>query len=185
MLLNLIESHCDHDSSLKPLSRIADRNSRVRDIQYHTPVLNPLTVVLQDSFADGHMTDAMRNLSNDSGADKRVKKKLLMVLGSWREKYKDDPSMSLVAGLHKQCRGAGPRVNQGELSNLMGLTLPTEEKRRTHKQEAKRTEKQEIKKRAKLEKERAKNEEDRYKKRVPFNFEKVKFSYYCPPEEGS
>jgi hypothetical protein len=113
------------------------------------------------------MTDALKNLSNDSTADKRVKKKLLMVLGSWREQYKDDPSMSVVAGLYKQCRGTGPRHNQEELANLMGLSLPTEENKRTDKQEAK--------KKAKLEKERAKKEvEDRLKKkRVPFDFEKV------------
>jgi len=112
------------------------------------------------------MTDALKYLSNDSGADKRVKKKLLMVLGSWREQYKDDPSMTVVAGLYKQCRGTGPRVNQDELANLMGLNLPTEEK--------KRTDKHETKKKAKLEKERAKKEEeDRQKKRVPFDFEKV------------
>jgi len=121
----------------------------------------------QSSFADGHMTDALKNLANDSGADKRVKKKLLMVLGSWREQYKDDPSMSVVAGLYRQCRGPGPRINQEELSNLMGLSLPTEEKKRTDKHEAK--------KKAKLEKERAKKEEeDRQKKRLPFDFEKDK-----------
>ena len=128
------------------------------------------------------MTDALKNLSNDSTADKRVKKKLLMVLGSWREQYKDDPAMSVVAGLYKQCRGAGPRVNQDELANLMGLSLPKEEIKGTDKQEAKRTEKQEAKKRAKLEKERAKKEEEegRHKKRVPFDFEKVKFQLLLP-----
>lgn len=110
------------------------------------------------------MTDALKNLSNDSGADKRVKKKLLIVLGSWREQYKDDPSMSNVAGLYKHCRGEGRRIEQQEMANLVGLNVSEEEKRRTEKQEAK--------KKAKLE--RAKKEEDRHnKKRVPFDFEKV------------
>lgn len=114
------------------------------------------------------MTDALKNLSNDSGADKRVKKKLLIVLGSWREQYKDDPSMANVAGLYKHCRGEGRRIDQQEMSNLMGLNLSEEEKKRIEKQEAK--------KQAKLEKaqRRKKEEEDRHnKKRVPFDFEKV------------
>jgi hypothetical protein len=110
------------------------------------------------------MTDALKGLSNDSSADKRVKKKLLIVLGSWREQYKDDPSMSNVAGLYKHCRGEGRRISQQEMANLAGLNLNEEEKRRTEKQEAK--------KKAKLE--RAKKEEDRHnKKRAPFDFEKV------------
>ena len=114
------------------------------------------------------MTDALKSLSNDSGADKRVKKKLLVVLGSWREQYKDDPSMSNVAGLYKHCRGEGRRVDQQEMATLMGLNLSEEEKKRIEKQEAK--------KKAKLERgQQAKKEEQdkRNKKRVPFDFEKV------------
>lgn len=114
------------------------------------------------------MTDALKNLSNDSGADKRVKKKLLIVLGSWREQYKDDPSMANVAGLYKYCRGEGRRVDHQDLSDLMGLSLSEDEKRRREKQEAKKKAKLERGQRGK------KEEEDKHnKKRVPFDFEKV------------
>ncbi|KIM47793.1 hypothetical protein M413DRAFT_22397 [Hebeloma cylindrosporum] len=135
----------------------------------------------QNTFADGHMTDALKNLSNDAGADKRVKKKLIMVLGSWREQYKDDPSMSTVAGLYKHCRGEGRRVGEQELAVLMGLNLSEEEKRRTQKQEAKKKAKSERGQRTKREEEDRQNK----KKAPPFNFEKDKPKVLSSIVEGS
>ncbi|TFK36922.1 hypothetical protein BDQ12DRAFT_653761 [Crucibulum laeve] len=130
----------------------------------------------QSTFADGQLTDALKHIASDPSADKRVKKKLMLVLASWRDQFNNDPSMSLVAGLYRQCKGAeGTRPTQ-EMNTLIGLQPSPEDKRRIEKEEAKR--------KAKQEKEEArqrtiKEEEDRRKsktrpKRAPFDFEKDK-----------
>src|SRR5260221_12439825 len=54
--------------------------------------------LLLEIFQDGNLTDALKNLASDTDADKRVKKKLLLVLLAWDEQYKDDPNMNFVAG---------------------------------------------------------------------------------------
>ncbi|KDR85416.1 hypothetical protein GALMADRAFT_234278 [Galerina marginata CBS 339.88] len=127
----------------------------------------------QNTFADGHMTDALKGISNDSTADRRVRKKLLLVLGSWRDQYKDDPSMAVVAGLYKQCHRDSKRVGQQELADMMGLSLNPEEKKRIEKHEAKMRAKKEKEDRARAEREREHDDRNK-KKRVPFDFEKDK-----------
>ena len=134
-----------------------------------------LTHNFEGTFADGHMTDAIKSLANDPATDKRVRKKLMIVLGSWRDQYKDDPSMSVVAGLYKQCRGAEP-VGQLQLAKMMGLS--PDEQKRIDKEETKK----EAKRKAKQEREEAarrREEEEKKKNRVkrpPFDFEKVRLS---------
>ncbi|CAA7265956.1 unnamed protein product [Cyclocybe aegerita] len=135
----------------------------------------------QSTFADGHLTDAIKHLANDYNTDKRVKKKVLLVLASWREQYKDDPSMSTVAGLYRQCRGAERRpVGQQELAHMMGLSTTPEEKRKSEKEEAKKLAKQREK-----EEEARRLEEAKKKKRVPFDFEKDKPKVLASIVEGS
>jgi vacuolar-type H+-ATPase subunit E/Vma4 len=126
------------------------------------------------SFADGQLTDAIRNLASDPGTDKRVKKKLLAVLASWRDQFKSDPSMTLVAGLYKQCQRGSSSLH----SDVAALALNEErEKKREEKEEAKRRarqEKEEAKERARKEEERRLAERNRSQRtRAPFNFEKV------------
>jgi LAS seventeen-binding protein 5 len=60
---------------------------------------NKRTSIFKGTFADEHLTDALRNIANDPHADKRVRKKLILVLGSWHNQFSSDPSMTLVAGL--------------------------------------------------------------------------------------
>ena len=117
------------------------------------------------TFADGHLTDAFKNIANDPNADKRVKKKLILVLASWRDQFSSDPSMTLVAGLYKQCRGEGKGMSQQELSDTIGLPLTSEETRRIEKEEMRKKEKQE----------KAAKAQERQRKRIPFEFEKVYF----------
>ncbi|RDB29003.1 Protein lsb5 [Hypsizygus marmoreus] len=133
----------------------------------------------QTTFADGQLTDALKNISADSTADKRVRKKLLLVLASWRDQFKSDPSMSLIAGLYSQCSREGRRLSQQEVSHLIGL--PTvEDKKRAEKEEAKKTakrEKEEAKERARKEAEERRQKERNAasrSRRAPFNFEKDK-----------
>jgi LAS seventeen-binding protein 5 len=118
------------------------------------------------TFADGYLTDAFKNIALDPNADKRVKKKLILVLASWRDQFSSDPSMTLVAGLFKQCRGDGKRMTQQALADTVGLTLTPEETRRV--------EKEEMRKKEKLEK-ATKGQERQKKKRTLFDFEKVFF----------
>lgn len=117
------------------------------------------------TFADGHLTDAFKNIAIDPNADKRVKKKLILVLASWRDQFSSDPSMTLVAGLYKQCRGEGKGMSQQELSDTIGLPLTSEETRRIEKEEMRKKGKQE----------KAAKAQERQRKRIPFEFEKVYF----------
>lgn len=122
------------------------------------------------SFADGQLTDALRQLAGDRTADKRVQKKLKLVLISWHEQFQTDPSMRSVSDLYlmvKDIQPAKPAIDP----------MDVEASRR-------RAEKDEAKRKAKLEKAEArrKEEEERLKqkqmknkpKRAPFNFEQVR-----------
>lgn len=118
------------------------------------------------SFADGQLTDALKNIAGDPNADKRVKKKLMLVLGSWHDQFKSDPSMSLVAGLYRQCR---PSSTQ-DLNYLMGLhNQPTESERKKAKRE-----KEEARERERVaEEDRRRKEQASRNRRAPFDFDKV------------
>ncbi|KAI0296217.1 hypothetical protein BC826DRAFT_1185098 [Russula brevipes] len=58
------------------------------------------------SFADGHLTDALKHLATDSTTDPKVRKKVLAVLASWSRQFKDDRSAPIVAGLYRQVKPA-------------------------------------------------------------------------------
>jgi LAS seventeen-binding protein 5 len=121
---------------------------------------NKGTFTFKGTFADGHLTDALRNIASDPNADKRVKKKLILVLGSWHNQFSSDPSMTLVAGLYKQCRVVDKRIGQQEVAEM------PEERRRVEKEEMRKKEQQEK---------AAKAQDKQKKKRTPFEFEMVFF----------
>ena len=120
------------------------------------------------------MIDALKTIANDAGSDRRVKKKLTLVLGSWRDQYKDDPAMSVTAGLYRQVLGHDRRMNQ-ELAQMVGIDLAAEEKKKAEKVEAKAKLKQAEKEAKERREQRAKKgvNDANKKKRVPFDFEKV------------
>ncbi|KAF9015593.1 hypothetical protein BDQ17DRAFT_1229348 [Cyathus striatus] len=125
----------------------------------------------QSTFADGQLTDALRHLAADPYTDKRVKKKLMLVLLSWQNEFKDDPTMSLVANLYKQCKGG----NQQDIGQIIGIPSP-DDKRKAEKEEAKkkaRLEKEEARERTRKEEEERRMNKTK-PKRVPFDFEKDK-----------
>ncbi|KAG2057044.1 hypothetical protein BDR06DRAFT_878484 [Suillus hirtellus] len=135
----------------------------------------------QTTFADGQLVDAIKQLSTDPTTDQKVKKKLMAVLASWHSQFRDDPSMSVVAGLFRQCRPADRR-SQGYSNNADPLSHgPSSDYERKMKE---RDEKELAKQQAKLEKQEAKKrarkaEEDARKKkarsrRPPFDFEAEK-----------
>ncbi|KAJ6575345.1 hypothetical protein B0H19DRAFT_1128244 [Mycena capillaripes] len=127
----------------------------------------------QTTFADGQLTEALKNLANDSNTDKKVKKKLLLVMASWQDQFKTDPSMTIVAGLYKQVRhDRNERTQQLEVLGLPDTEALEREAKKKAKQErerAKEKERLEEAERRRMEKER-KNRP----KRAPFDFEREK-----------
>lgn len=154
-----------------------DRNSKVSCSEQEGFNSFPIDRSYPGTFSDGHMTDTLKALASDPGVDRRVKKKLTLVLGSWREQYKDDPAMSVIAGLYRQCIGEGKRLSQRDVAHLIGMPdTSAEEKRRQEKQEAKQKAKLEAKQeKARREQEALLQEARKNKsKRAPFNFEQVR-----------
>jgi len=49
-------------------------------------------------------------MGHDHMTDERVKKKLMSVLASWHRQFKDDPRMSVIAGLYHAAGGGQKRV---------------------------------------------------------------------------
>lgn len=120
-------------------------------------------------FADGNLTDVLRNMSNDPMVEQKVKKKLNRILASWHAQYKNDPSMRTAANLYKQHKSDAWRPD---------TQIPKEDELEA----AKRKSKEEARRKAKEEAEKLKREEKKKKregagkakpKRKPFNFEEV------------
>ncbi|KAI0651985.1 hypothetical protein C8Q79DRAFT_997182 [Trametes meyenii] len=140
----------------------------------------------QTSFADHQLTDALKNLAADPLADHKVKKKLSSVLAAWHLQFKDDPSMTLVAGLYKECKVATANrasMDRRAVDNInAGLNIDTEFIERKKREEEAKKKREEEKRKAKEEKERRKREEEERKrkaaqpkpKRKPFVFEQEK-----------
>ncbi|KAF9076048.1 hypothetical protein BDP27DRAFT_1313828 [Rhodocollybia butyracea] len=122
------------------------------------------------SFADGQLTDALRQIAGDRSADKRVQKKLRLVLMSWHEQFQSDPSMRSVSELYQMCKDIQPAKSTIDPMEVEAA------RRRAEKVEAKRM--------AKLEKEEARQREESERlkqtqmknrpKRAPFDFEQEK-----------
>ncbi|KAI0824999.1 seryl-tRNA synthetase [Trametes gibbosa] len=147
----------------------------------------------QTSFADHQLTDAIKTLAADPATDHKVKKKLASVLAAWHMQFKDDPSMTLVANLYKQCKVAHTTrasTDRRAIDNVnAGLGVDNEyferkkrEEEAKKREEEKRKAREEEKRKAKEDKERRKREEEERKrkaaqpkpKRKPFNFEQEK-----------
>ncbi|KAH9950900.1 seryl-tRNA synthetase [Amylocystis lapponica] len=142
----------------------------------------------QTSFADDHLTDAIKVLATDSSTDPKVKKKLVSVLTAWHSQFKDDPGMSLVANLYKQCKiGESRRVSTHQPTLFDAYNAETEERRKREEEERRRKEEEKLKtkeekERLKAAKEKSRKDEEAKKKRaakgkVPrkvFNFEQEK-----------
>ncbi|GLB35941.1 putative VHS domain containing protein [Lyophyllum shimeji] len=128
----------------------------------------------QTSFADGHLTDALKNLSWDSSTDKRVRRKLTLVLASLHEQFNDDPSMSVVAGLYHQCGADARRRREQEITHFVGMP---EDKKKQEKDEARqraKKEKEQAKARKKEEERQRQRQGQNQSQRTPFVFEKEK-----------
>ncbi|KAK7059195.1 hypothetical protein VNI00_001822 [Paramarasmius palmivorus] len=127
------------------------------------------------TFADGQLTDALRQIASDRTADKRVQKKLKLVLLSWHEQFKSEPSMRSVSDLYLMFKD-----QRLAPEDPMGFADPEAVKRRAEKEEAKRKakqEKEEARERQRQEEEERRRQKQKAKtkpKRQPFNFEQEK-----------
>lgn len=139
------------------------------------------------SFADSHLTDALKTLGTDPSTDPKVKKKLISVLASWHAQFKDDPSMSTVANLYRQVRPNDQSRMRVDVQALHSTALESDDywERKRQEEKERKEKKEEEKRKAKEAKEAEKirqrlAEEERRKnknkpKRRPFNFEQVDF----------
>ncbi|KAJ7492404.1 hypothetical protein FB451DRAFT_1502684 [Mycena latifolia] len=127
----------------------------------------------QTTFADGQLTDTLKHLANDPSTDKKVKKKLLIVLASWQDQFKSEPSMAIVAGLFKQTR----RDRDDRTHQLDTLGVPDVEALEREAKRKAKLEREQAKEKQRLEEaERRRKEKERKNKpkRAPFDFEKEK-----------
>ena len=62
------------------------------------------------SLAGDPLLERIKTMGHDSMTDERVKKKLMSVLASWHRQFKDDPRMSVIAGLYQAAGGGQKRV---------------------------------------------------------------------------
>ena len=135
------------------------------------------------SFADTQLIDALKGLAHDPSTDSKVRKKLMSVLASWHLQFKDQPSMSTVAGLYRQSKPseiARNRLYNDPVLQSAGLDPHGEIERRRReekeKERQKREKEKEEKRAAKEAKEKARADAKRKGqgvKRKPFNFEQV------------
>ncbi|KIK70762.1 hypothetical protein GYMLUDRAFT_210194 [Collybiopsis luxurians FD-317 M1] len=121
----------------------------------------------KSSFADGQLTDALRQIAQDRSADKRVQKKLKLVLVSWHEHFKGDPSMRSVSELYHMCKDVPQTVDpmEVEASRRRAEKEETKRKLKQEKEEARRKEAEE-----RLQQKQMKNRP----RRAAFNFEQEK-----------
>ncbi|KAF9643455.1 hypothetical protein BDM02DRAFT_1466312 [Thelephora ganbajun] len=120
-------------------------------------------------FADGYLTDVLRNMGNDSSVDQKVKRKLIRILAAWHAQYKDDPSMKTAASLHKQHKN--DTNNTWRPDAQMPKDEESEAARRKSKEEARRKAKEEAERLKREEKKKRENAGKPKIKRKPFNFE--------------
>jgi hypothetical protein len=118
------------------------------------------------TFADDHLTDALKSLASDHSVDPKVRRKLLLILLSWKNQFKDDPKMSLVAGLYHQARppGGNKDKREREVDDLFKNSGMVEGKAKEKESKKKPEGERLVKAQDKSQK----------RKRPPFNFEKVR-----------
>jgi LAS seventeen-binding protein 5 len=122
------------------------------------------------------LTDALKSLATESTTNPKVKKKLMAVLLSWQNQFKSDPSMTLVAGLYKQCRHQVSHPKDKEIADLW-VPQPSGEEERLKKEEKER--KRMEKEKREEEKRRQKSKNKPKTRRERFDFDKVRSRFNC------
>ena len=104
-------------------------------------------------FADGNLTDVLRNMGNDSMVEQKVKKKLTRILASWNAQYKNDPSMRTAASLYKQ------QKSDAQSTWRPDIQIPRDEELEVAKRKSKEEARRKAKEEAELKKEEKKKRE--------------------------
>ena len=139
--------------------KMATTNSRVSPELPHTDAHSrPIAACMDDQ-----LVDAIKHLASDPTADTKVRRKLLSILASWNNEFKNDPSLSTIAGLYRQCRRSHAR---SESADAQIRSTPND------KDVAKKRAKQDAKERARKAEEEARQKKNR-PRRASFNFEAV------------
>ncbi|KAJ7675390.1 hypothetical protein B0H17DRAFT_135122 [Mycena rosella] len=125
----------------------------------------------KSTFADDQLIDALKHLAGDHGTDRKVKKKLLLVLASWAQDR--DPSMAMLAGLYKQSKGDRHERTQ-QLDNLGLPDVEALEREAKRKAKLEREQAKEAQRLEEAERRRKEKERKNRPKRAPFDFEKEK-----------
>ncbi|KAJ7170100.1 hypothetical protein C8R46DRAFT_1091114 [Mycena filopes] len=129
----------------------------------------------QTTFADGQLTDTLKHLANDPSTDKKVKKKLILILGSWADQFKSEPSMSAVAGLYKQTRhDRHERTHHLETLGLPDVDAIERESKKKAKAKEERSQAKAKLRQDEVDRRRREKERKNKPKRAPFDFEKEK-----------
>lgn len=102
-------------------------------------------------------------LATESTTDPKVKKKLIAVLAAWHAQFKDDPSMSLVAGLYNQYKPAVPHARPAHPVSPPATEYDNENYERKRREERERRERKEEERRERKEDERREKEDEKRK----------------------
>lgn len=75
------------------------------------------------NFADFKLVERIKYIANSVTSDAGVRRKLMLILLSWRRHFTHDPSMVYVTSLYSQCGG----VDRVPLVQTVGRGAPHEE----------------------------------------------------------
>ena len=130
---------------------------------------------------DDQLVDAIKHLASDPTADTKVKKKLLSILASWSTQFKNDPSLSTIAGLYKQSRPIDRRSHgRSESADTPFRTTPTSPNDKDAAKKRAKQEKEDAKERTRKADEEARQLRIRSRK-APFNFDTVSITSVHSP----
>ncbi|KAF9454067.1 hypothetical protein P691DRAFT_770788 [Macrolepiota fuliginosa MF-IS2] len=154
-------------------------HQQYRAIVIMRSLLDNIPAKMKVAFADSQFLDVVKAIWNDPYVDKRVKKRMTLVLHTWQEQYRNDPAMSTFGNLYGQLK----KEKQHPLKDqdvVAYLGHPNDQANDARKQAAKlekEREKEKEKEKGK-EKEVKKKEQERAgeqrKRRRSFNFERDK-----------
>lgn len=131
------------------------------------------------AFSDSQFLDVLSGILLDEFINKRVKRKLTVILLAWQDQYKDDPDMAPFQKLYSQIKGKTIRLNN---DTMMGPVLEQREKeakREKEKRERAARKREEAEERERMRKEMEKEKSKKVKgeaesRKRAFDFERVR-----------
>lgn len=130
----------------------------------------------QTSFADPQLVERIKLSSQDPLIDASVRRKLMRMLLSWQNQFKNEPTMRHVASLYAACGGGRKSDAQmrSEAAEAFRKRKELEDRERQSRSDQKAAERLQREEDARLAKQRKKKGD----KRTVFDFEKVRSRVY-------